>query len=223
MFNILSVILFVISATLDSLVVGVAYGMRRLKISILSNTLIAFIGFISTYLSMVVGKFIESFISSRNSSIIGSIFLIVIGLWFILNTILKTKKDKAKINDYDSTLLLQKQNKIESYTHQCEELLTNPEKADIDNSGNIDLREAIMLGFALALNNMGLGIGASIAGLNIKLTSLLTFIFSFMSIPLGYSIGKKFLSQVFNKKADIISGTIIIFLGLCELLYNLKG
>lgn len=209
--HILSILLFVISASLDNLVVGIAYGVKKLRISLISNLLIAFISCAGTFLSMLIGKLIGYFISPIYANIIGSSILIILGLWFIISSLKKRgiKKEESAIETPK-----EKQVKIEYYN--CGELLQSPEKADIDNSGNIDLKEAVALGFALALNNMGLGIGASISGLSLTLTSLLTFIFSFLTIPIGYYIGKKFLSRILESNADIISGIIIILLALYQ-------
>lgn len=209
--HILSILLFVISASLDNLVVGIAYGVKKLKISLISNLLIAFISCAGTFLSMLVGKLIGYFISPIYANVIGSSILIILGLWFIISSLKKReiKKEESAIETPQK-----KQAKIEYYN--CGELLQSPEKADIDNSGNIDLKEALALGFALALNNMGLGIGASISGLSLTLTSLLTFVFSFLTIPIGYYIGKKFLSTILESNADIISGIIIILLALYQ-------
>lgn len=208
--HIISILLFVISASLDNLVVAVAYGIRKLKISILSNILIAFISCAGTFLSMLLGTTISYLIKPSSANIIGSIILIAIGLWFIINSIKKIKMQDSNLKNYE-----EKQDKIDYYN--CGKLLENPEKADIDNSGNIDWKEAITLGFALALNNTGLGIGASIAGLSLTLTSLLTFIFSFLTIPIGYYIGSRFLPKILETKADMISGIIIILIGIYEL------
>lgn len=209
--HILSVLLFVISATLDNLVVGIAYGVKKLKIPTSSNILIAFISCLGTFISMIIGKFISIFISGRSENIIGSSILILFGLWFVISSFKSNDKNEESIN------LNEKQNILECYKIQCEELLTSPEKADTDNSGKIDLRESIFLGFALALNNMGLGIGASITGLSITLTSILTFVFSLTAIPLGYVLGKRLLSSILENKANLISGIIIILLGLYEM------
>ena len=93
----------------------------------------------------------------------------------------------------------------------------NPEKADKDNSSNIDLKESLSLAFALSINNIGLGIGASITGLNIFLTSLFTFIFSLLMLLTGYFLGSYYLSKLFSKRATIVSGLIIIALGVYEI------
>lgn len=210
--HIVSILLFVISASLDNLVVGIAYGIKKLKISLLSNLLIAFISCAGTFLSMLIGKLIGNFIAPSNANIAGSIILIILGLWFIINS----QKKKIKKEEFPIENPQKNQAKIEYYN--CGKLLDSPEKADIDNSGNIDVKESLALGLALALNNMGLGIGASISGLSLTLTSLLTFIFSFLTIPIGYYLGKKFLSKILESNADMISGIIIILLAIYQFL-----
>lgn len=209
--HIVSVLLFVISASLDNLIVGIAYGIKKLKIPLSSNLIIAFISCIGTFISMLLGKFLGNFMSYRNSNIIGSSILIFIGLYFIIKSY---KRDNGNISLEKK--LLSNESKAE-YSNQYEEILIKPEKADKDNSGNIDFKEALTLGLALALNNIGLGIGASITGLSISLTCSLTLIFSLTAIPLGFIIGKKFLSSILENKAEIISGIIIILLGVYEL------
>lgn len=205
----LSVILFVVSASLDNLIVGIAYGVKNLKIPMSSNLLIAFISCAGTFVSMALGKFAIKFLFGHTANLIGSFILILLGLWFIINSL--KKNDKVQKYEYKN------QSKLECYKFQCEELLTSPEKADINNSGHIDLKEAVVLGFALALNNIGLGIGASITGLNIILTSIFTFIFSLTTIPIGYVLGKKYIPNALENKANLISGIIIILLGLYEM------
>lgn len=212
--HIFSILLFVISASLDNLVVGIAYGIKKLKMPLLSNLLIALISCVGTFLSMLCGKLMVQLISSHKANIIGSVILISLGLFFILNS---QRKNKILNNKKTIKNLKQNKDKIEYYTNQYEQILSTPEKADMDNSGTIDLKEAITLGVALALNNIGLGIGASITGLNVTLTSFLTLAFSITTIPLGYILGKKFLSQFLENKSDIISGIIIILLGIYEL------
>ncbi|WP_411681897.1 sporulation membrane protein YtaF [Clostridium thailandense] len=209
--HILSILLFVISATLDNVVVGIAYGIRKLKISVSSNILIAFISCAGTLISMTVGKFISTFICERSENLIGSSILILLGIWFTVSSFKTSDKKDTSINSSE------KQNMLESYKSQCEEILISPEKADKDNSGCIDLKESLFLGFALALNNMGLGIGASITGLSITLTSIFTFVFNLTAIPIGYILGKRFLSSFLENKANLISGMIIILLGLYQL------
>lgn len=188
--HILSSFLFAISANVDNFAVGLSYGIKKIKIGYLSNFLIALISSIGTIIAMIVGKAIFTFLPEVISNYVGSAILILIGLWTISKSLLKNK--------------------------YIDNILENPERADIDKSSTIDVRESIVLALALTINNIGLSIGASITGLNILITSLLTFVFSIFMIVIGYLLGERYLSRVFSKKATVISGIIIVILGIYE-------
>ena len=183
--NIISLLLFAISANTDNFVVALSYGIKEIKIGFLSNFFISLISLIGTILSMTLSKVIVNIIPVNISKLIGSLILILIGLWTIVKPLLK---------DYSSNSILE-----------------NPEKIDKDSSFSIDPKESITLAFALTINNIGLGIGGSIAGLNI-----LTFIFIFLMILIGYFIGSKYFSKVLGNRATFVSGLLMIGLGLSE-------
>lgn len=195
--QLLSVFLFSLSANIDSFTVGLAYGMKGIRIDYRSNILIALITSIGTFISMAIGLVIKGFISEDILSVIGCILLVVLGGSMIVNSFKGKKTNDEEI----------------SYT----DILVKPHKADKDKSGSIDIKEAVTLGLALSLNNFGLGIGASATGINIYLTTIITFVLSILCIVFGVGFGKKYLSKKLRQYADIISGLIIIFLGLYEL------
>lgn len=200
--QILSTILFVLSASTDNFVVGLSYGIKKIRIKPSSNIFIAAISALGTIISMEFGKLIINFVPSCLTNILGSLILIAIGLWSILEEFHQKKQNSLKEENSISKL---------------GDILNNPESADKDTSGNIDLKESSSLAIALALNNMGLGIGASITGLNVIFTGILTFFISILTITLGLTIGNKYLSQTLGKYAAVISGLVIILLGIYEM------
>ena len=189
--NILSSFLFAISANIDNFVVGLSYGISGIKIGFLSSFIISLISFIGTIISMFLSKAIINHMPESLSNLLGSIMLIFIGIWTIVKPLLKNKESNS--------------------------ILENPDKADKDKSSHIDPKESISLAFALTINNIGLGVGASITGLSIILTSLLTFAFSLFMIKGGYILGSRYLSKVFTTRATLISGFLIIALGIFEI------
>ncbi|ERI92820.1 putative sporulation protein YtaF [Clostridiales bacterium oral taxon 876 str. F0540] len=191
--HILSSFLFALSANIDNLAVGIAYGIKNLKINILKSAIVAFMSCLGTFGAMMFGKAIYHFVPKHLTNSLGSLVLICLGLWSLYEAF--------------------KTNNKNSY----EQIMDDPEKFDKDNSGIIDTKEALVLGLALAVNNIGMGIGASITGINIWITSLLTFIFSFVFIPLGIFLGQKYFSSLIGKFASILSGIIIICLAIYEL------
>lgn len=202
--HILASIVFAFIANIDNFTVGIAYGIKKIKIGIYSNLVIALITGIGTFFSMSIGLIISKNIRVLSSSIIGGIILVTIGIYFIWDS-RPSKKDISKNNSNEEN--------YKSYF----ELLESPEKADMDKSGHIDIKESITLALALSLNNIGLGVGASISGLNIFIITIFTFIFSIITIYIGYILGDSYLSKILGKHATMISGIIIIILGLYEI------
>ena len=205
---ILPILLFVIASSLDNFVVGLSYGIKKIKISLLNNLVVSSISGIGTFISMMFGSLFYIYIPQKSSSIIGSSILILFGLYFIFNSLRSKLKKHYDIKENGNTML-----RIDYY----DDILKHPELADKDSSNSIDIKESIILGIALSLNNIGLGIGASIIGLNIYISSLLSIIFSLIFVQIGFHIGSAYFSNMFEKYAEPISGIIIIILGFYEL------
>lgn len=195
--NIMPILIFVLGANFDNIAVGTAYGFKGIKLSSKMNLLIALITSIGTLISMTIGLIIYKLLPNNFTNILGGLLIIILGIYF-LKDFFKEAFNKNKDGD-------------------LKEILNSPEKADADHSGDIDFKEAITLGTALTLNNFGMGIGASISGMNIFLTSILTFIFSVVSFRIGCNIGSRFNDSFIHKYANLISSLILIFLGLIEI------
>lgn len=203
--HIIPSILLAFSASLDSLIIGIAYGIKNIKIKLGINIIIALIVTLGTFLSMVLGAILSNFIPIYICNYIGAILLILVGLWMTFDYFKEQRNLNPKNNDL-----------IESLHY--DEILTNNKTADIDGSGNIELKEAISLALALSINNFALGLGASMSGISIPLTTIFTFIFSIIILIVGLKIGNSFLSKIFGKYSGLLSAIIIIVMGVCQLL-----
>ncbi|EOU1739125.1 sporulation membrane protein YtaF [Clostridium perfringens] len=195
----LSILLFVIAASLDILVVSLAYGLKDIKINFSSTLVITSISALGTFISMILGKFLVDLIPVKLGDIIGGLVLLLLGFYSIYSYF----KEKKILTSHNS-----ENNSSPTF------ILENPEVADKDKSGNIDFKESLSLSLALALNNFGLGIGASISGLNIAFTTISTFIISLIFISLGFYLSKTIKSKNISKNSNLIAGIIIIILSL---------
>ncbi|HBI6896662.1 TPA: sporulation membrane protein YtaF [Clostridium perfringens] len=195
----LSILLFVIAASLDILVVSLAYGLKDIKINFSSTLVIASISALGTFISMILGKFLVDLIPIKLGDIIGGLVLLLLGFYSIYSYFKEKKILTSHNSENDSSPTF---------------ILENPEVADKDKSGNIDFKESLALSLALALNNFGLGIGASISGLNIVFTTISTFIISLIFISLGFYLSKTIKSKNISKNSNLIAGIIIIILSL---------
>ncbi|MGE5627583.1 MAG: sporulation membrane protein YtaF [Solirubrobacterales bacterium] len=200
--NILSIIMFAIASSSDSLIVGLSYGAKKVKINFLNNLFISSISGIGTLIAMLFGKVLLKFIPVQFSNILGSSILILFAVYLLFNFISKEIAQKKGIVEYQL----------------YDSALKNPEIIDTNNSKTIEMKESVMLGIVLCLNNIGLGIGASITGLNIIITSVSSLIFSLIFIPAGFYLGENIFTDKLSRYSEIISIIIILLLGIYELL-----
>lgn len=192
-----------LSACLDNIVVGIAYGMKKVKIGLGSNLLIAIITSCGTLISMLFGRLIAKIIPVFIAQALGAAMIILIGLYFILEYFIKkNRKDNTSMDEIVDDIV---------ETTDCDQIKS------CCNSQRIGIRETIMLSFALTINNLGIGISASLAGVNIVATVILTFVISILTIILGVMMGYNVIGRLFGKYASLVSGILMIILGVVEI------
>lgn len=91
----LNYILLALSVSIDSISIGVTYGIKKIKISKISNFILWIISFFIAFMSMFLGHIISLFLPNNCTSLLGSIFLIMLGVYNLF------KCSKNKINNYD--------------------------------------------------------------------------------------------------------------------------
>lgn len=204
--NLLATILFVLSASFDVFVVAMSYGFKNIKIKPFINFVISFISSLGTFISMEIGLALTNIIPLSVVNILGSIIMLLLGLYCLLDyrKVLKKSTNHKDRNLNPSSPIV---------------ILEKPEIADTNKSGTIEFKESILLSIALALNNVGLGIGASIAGLHVTLTTIVTLIITIILIPLGFLCSKKLLNTWIGKSGSLISGILLIILAVITCLF----
>lgn len=204
--QIFSSLLFGVSASLDALILGISYGIRKVHITVWQNLFISLITLSGTCLAIGFGRWqgvlLQNLLPGLNDSIslercIGSMVLILFGLYYLVKFMLSLRKKCIKLH-YDTNL---------------------PAKADHAQkscSSRLALKDSLLLGLALSLNNMGIGLGASIAGLSLFPAAISTFLFSAIFLRLGNCLGKSHLSDFLGQAATPVSGLLLLGLGICE-------
>lgn len=203
--NFLSPLLLSISSNLDTFTVGASYGIKKIRMTKSSLLLIAIITSIGTFISMYLGKIIGNFFNQNIANIFGSILLSLVGIYFIIEHVRIEKKHRGE----DISCYVESNSKYKV-------ILEDPSIVDIDKSYEISINEALLLSFALTINNLGVGVAASITGVNIPLSVFFNFIVTIISFYLGCFIGNSYLSKFFGKYATLVSGIILILLGIYE-------
>ncbi len=101
-------------------------------------------------------------------------------------------------------------------------IILDPIPFDFDKSHILDLKEAFILGLALSLDSICLGIGSSIGGFFDFSFPIFVAVFQAIFLILGKFFGKKILSN-FNIPENylkILSGIVLIIFGLLKLINN---
>lgn len=199
--QIFSSLLFGISASLDAFLVGITYGIRKIHISFLQNVFISLITLAGTVLSIGLGMRIVPFFPPQAAQYAGSGILMAMGLYYIIKFMYLRIK-KYLIHRHDPSHELSKASKEKENTPP-----------------SLTLKESVLLGLALSVNNMGIGVGASIAGLTLGPAAAMTLLFSVLFLLLGNRLGKIKLLHMAGSAADPLSGLLLMGLGLCELLF----
>lgn len=199
-----------IAANLDNLGVGIAYGIQKIRISYIANFIIAAISLAAAWLSGEIGEAISVYLSPEATSIIGAILLLGVGIWIFTQPIITAIKTNQPIIDLQ---LLGERIYIGPT-----EILNYPERADMDNSQNIGYWEAIVLGTALSINALAGGFDAGAIGISSLLEAVLVGIFSFITIYAGNYFGEKYAAEQLGKYATIVSGTLLMLIGLHQLI-----
>lgn len=169
-----------ISSTIDSLGIGITYGLRKIKLSHVDKIILFFISIFVNIFSGFVGYILKSNFSTNICEYIGSALLLCMGIFIII----------------------QSNNKEFSF--------------DFDKSKDISHNEALLLGFALSLDSLCIGIGASTIGINIFIFALLVAVFQYIFLALGNFLGinLSYFNKIPQDTWSKISGIILILIGL---------
>lgn len=202
---------FAFSSSLDNLGVGISYGIRGIRIGLISNIIMALICFLLSEVGIIGGQWISKVLPGMFSTLVGAFVLIIIGIRIVLLAIPRKKQT-------------QESEPVSSEAASLKGLLQNPEKADLDKSGEIGYGEAVILGLALSANAVTNGLGAGLLGLSPLAISLTAAIGSFITVWFGTAVGRKVATLrigSFNlgQMGTLLSGVILLVIA-CNTLFG---
>lgn len=200
-----SALLFALSANLDNIVIGIAYGIKKIRMRTAANFLIALFTTAGTLISMWVGKLLTAIIPAPAAGKTGAAVLVLLGGTFFCKSILHNVRQSKKTQ---SVAL-----------RGADEMLDYAEQSDRDVSGSIDIKEALAVGLGLSLNNLGAGLAAGVSGISVFLAAAANFAVSFFFLMLGFRLGSRLLGKLPGKFAPVLSGLLLVLLGLVEWFY----
>jgi len=218
----ISLFILALAVSLDSFGVGVTYGMRKIRIPFYSILIIGFASAIMIWTSMKLGIWFSHVLSPVFAKWLGSILLVFIGVWAIIQVFHSKYGEEERRKSSDIEKEKEQGAKIISIEIKklglVIQIMKRPLKADIDRSGYISLGEAGLLGLALSLDAFGAGLGAALIGFQPMITALTIAGMSVFFILIGIKLGH-WLSQIhWLKKFTVMPGIILILIGLMKII-----
>ena len=153
-------LILAISSSIDSLGIGITYGIKNTKISYMAKVVLFAISFIISIISIWFGTVLKNILSISFTKYIGGFILIFMGVFMFFQAI-KKDKNKEKFNNLLSSDKLNKNtiqyvNKEKIYSFFIRflgitiQIIKNPSSSDFDKSNSIVAKEALFLGLALS-------------------------------------------------------------------------
>lgn len=216
-----SVLVFALALSMDGFGAGIVYGTRKIRIPLTSLAIVGFTSSTAIGISMFFGHLVTRYVSVKWAGTIGALILILMGLRMIIQTWSYSKREKLRETEPDSTNPPASQAifkfKIKSLGLVIQ-ILREPAVADMDNSGHINTKEAMLLSLALAMDSLVAGFGAAMTGFRPLLTPFIVGPASAFWVGFGVFIGKRYAAKWLGGKAAILPGWVLVCLGLARVI-----
>ncbi len=214
--------LMAVALSLDGFGVGLAYGLRRIRIPISSLIAIALCTVFAMGISMLFGSWVTLWLKYIPARLLGATILLTLGVFQLTKAILNRNRESFPEAVPAMTLVVQKPVLEPIFRFQLSffglviQVLKTPDIADVDGSGGISLRESILLGSALAVDAFASGMGAAMAGMTISVIGIVALT-QIMMLRLGQQMAGK-IPENWTTKAEYLPGAVLILIGLGKLI-----
>ncbi len=212
----IQITLIALAVSLDSLVVGVSYGFRRVSISGAMMAVVASLSAALKVIAMLLGRSLVLWLSPAAAPRIGATILAALGVWFLLGAFFYSRRERVRRryesgpgNDEDRALLAFRLRQLGVAVW----VLDDPEAADMDDSRSISTGEAGLLGLALGFDAMGAGISAGLMQLPVVFTAVAVGLGTIMLLSVGTVLGARLQREMPASLGRALPGTILLALG----------
>lgn len=211
-------LIIALALSVDGFGVGMAYGLKRIKITLTSMLIIAFCTALAMGISMMFGHWLVPRITFVSPRVLGAGVLIAIGCYQLIQAIKKSDTQEAVpvtttlAQESYKTLLSIKLNLFGLVI----QVLQTPDAADLDKSGTISPNESILLGIALALDTFASGMAVTMAGVSLYIIVLVAFL-QIIMIWAGQLLTGRLSSEVLAK-AKFLPGAVLVVIGSLKMI-----
>ena len=190
-------LLFGISASLDALLVGISYGLRKVRIRLWQNLVISLVTLSGACVSVGLHAWLAPLLPGILSRLAGSLILIFLGLYYIMKWLSAFLRGRAGASPA-----------------RPEASICSGEES---SPPGLSLPEVLLLSLTLSVNNIGIGLSASMAGLPFVPAAAATFLCSVLLLLMGNRLGRSRMLGLIGHLADPIAGGLLIGLALLQI------
>lgn len=159
---------------------------------------------------MSLGYVIKQYIPHFLITLISCGALVLLGIFFMIEGYIKNIA--ANRSDCDNTLLKFGVPRLGIIINIALDL----SKADMDVSGDINIREALYLGLILSIDSFATGFSVALTDINSFIFLLFVFCINLLSIFSGLIIGKKIDKYNTDLKISLLPGFILFLVGVLK-------
>ena len=192
-------VLIAFTSNLDNLGVGVTFGIQSIRVSTMSNIIIASITTLGTGLAMVLGRIVACAFPASVIDVVGGLVIIGIGVLTVMSAVHALRPRTASAAQVLS---------LNTSSRALHALF------DIESRSAISTREAILLGIALTCNNVATGVGAGASGISPLVTAILSGVFSLLCVGGGCWLGATAGARLIGRFAPLLAGITLVGLGI---------
>jgi len=210
----ISTLIFLAAAlSLDAASAGFIYGLRKIKIPLLSYAVLLLASMFIVGTSVLCGSVVAELLPAVWGEKLGGLILICIGLYWLFKPRSKDKKDTGEEERVKKIAELRLAS-LAIIVQICEE----PVAADLDASGVISIKESLLLAFALSVDALGAVFGAAMAGCGGMQAVLLIGLFQQCSLLLGVKLGGLSSCYWLRSQGQFLAGALLCLVGFIKII-----
>ncbi|MGQ9557872.1 MAG: sporulation membrane protein YtaF [Desulfurispora sp.] len=222
-----TLLFFALALNMDAFTVGIAYGMRRIRLPLTSLLIISLMSVGAISISMLAGQLVTRFIPAALTHKLGGIILLLIGCWALYQYHCQKKtcphpaeppgncpRSTAPGPESGSAPVKLLQMRFLGLLIQ---VLKEPQIADRDLSGVISSREALLLGLALSMDALTAGLAVSLIGFRLAPTAVCVGAGHILLTSAGMMLGRGLSSSSLGRQLAALPGILLILLGISKL------
>lgn len=199
------------AVSIDGFFAGIAYGIKQIKIPVLSLLSIGFVTLACTGFSCFGARFLQRYFDPPLMAAAGALMLIALGLAGVSRQYF-SRLSASPADDGAQGRVKISLGKIVVY------IMAKPERADMDQSSRLSVAEALLLGLALGVDNMAATFAAGLVEALPVYTPPVMCVIQAVLVYGGICSARKVTSAKMKARLAYAPGLILILIGISRFL-----